>query len=264
MTAVFYLVVALSPLVGMVLARQARADDDRDLLLGALIVQGVLAIPMAVAYVTAGVLVIIWTWRARKNTDAFPGALPTLGAGWAIAGWLVPFANLAVPARVVANVARDSLWRRFTPALVAVWWSAWLVFSVGERMVDLLDRRAYERLPEIPFTDGGYQAYVDYYRDSMLRNAVPAVACVIAAVTLIMLIQRISAAQEARIARALPAWPTAPVWPPAQVSPVAQVSTAVHVSAVAQPGPVVQVSPAAQPGPVSPPGPPEAGGTIGA
>ncbi|WP_225854596.1 DUF4328 domain-containing protein [Micromonospora sp. ALFpr18c] len=119
MTAVFYLVVALSPLVGMVLARQARADDDRDLLLGALIVQGVLAIPMAVAYVTAGVLVIIWTWRARKNTDAFPGALPTLGAGWAIAGWLVPFANLAVPARVVANVARDSLWRRFTPGPVS-------------------------------------------------------------------------------------------------------------------------------------------------
>ncbi|MET8119118.1 DUF4328 domain-containing protein [Micromonospora sp. NPDC005189] len=215
-TAVLYLVVALGPLVGLVMSRQARADNDPDLLIGAVVIEALLALPMVAAYLTAAVLVIIWTWRARKNTDAFPGALPTLGAGWAIAGWLVPFANLVVPARVVAGVARDSLWRRFTPDLVSVWWTAWLVFSVGERVVSRLDSRAYDRLPETPATDGAYQAYTDYYLGSLLRNAVPAVACVIAAVALIVLIQRISAAQEARIARALPAWPTAPVWPAAR------------------------------------------------
>ncbi|MEU0547371.1 DUF4328 domain-containing protein [Micromonospora sp. NPDC005979] len=247
-TAVLYLVVALSPLIGMALARRAMADDDPDLLLGVVIINVLVALIMAVVYLTAAVLVIIWTWRARKNTDAFPGALPTLGAGWAIAGWLVPFANFVVPARVVAGVARDSLWQRFTPTLVSVWWCSWLVFSVGERLSSRADDRAYAKLPETPFNDVGYQAYVDHYRDSLLRNALPALGCGVAAVTLILLIHRISAAQEARIARAAPAWPTAPVWP-AQAWP---------------PAPPVVPAQSSSPTPVSPTEQPPSGGTIGA
>ncbi|WP_433117813.1 DUF4328 domain-containing protein [Micromonospora sp. CA-246542] len=247
-TAVLYLVVALSPLIGMALARRAMADDDPDLLLGAVLVEVVAGLAMTVVYLTAAVLVIIWTWRARKNTDAFPGALPTLGAGWAIAGWLVPFANFVVPARVVAGVARDSLWRRFTPTLVSVWWCSWLVFSVGERLSSRVGDKAYAKLPETPFNDAGYQAYVDHYRDSLLRNALPALGCAVAAVTLILLIHRISAAQEARIARAAPAWPTAPVWP-AQAWP---------------PAPPVVPAQSSSPTPVSPTEQPSSGGTIGA
>jgi hypothetical protein len=242
-TAVLYLVVALSPVIGMMLARRAMADDDPDLLLGAVIIEVVAALAMTVVYLTAAVLVIIWTWRARKNTDAFPGALPTLGAGWAIAGWLVPFANFVVPARVMAGVARDSLWRRFTPTLVGVWWCSWLVFSIGERLSSRVGDKAFEKLPETPFNDAGYQAYVDHYRDSLLRNALPALGCVIAAVTLILLIRRISAAQEARIARAAPVWPTAPLWPAQAWPPLRAVASRT---------------------PVSPPRAPEPGGTIGA
>ncbi|MEV4655423.1 DUF4328 domain-containing protein [Micromonospora sp. NPDC049301] len=251
-TAVLYLVAALAPLVGLVMARQARADGDPDLLVAAVLIEALLALPMVAAYLTAAVLVIIWTWRARKNIEAFPGALPTLGAGWAIAGWLVPFANFVVPARVVANVARDSLWRRFTPDLVYVWWAAWLVFSVGERLAGRLDSRAYDKLPVSPSTDADYQAYVDYYPDSLLRNAVPAVACVIAAVALIVLVRRISTMQEARIARGMPAWPTAAQgWP---------VSPALGVPMPGGPVPAV-VSPTT---PVSPQEAPGSGGTIGA
>ncbi|TQJ20427.1 uncharacterized protein DUF4328 [Micromonospora sp. A202] len=266
-TTVLYLAVALSPLVGMALARQARVDNEHELLLAALIVQVVLSLPMVAAYLTAAVLVIIWTWRARKNIEAFPGALPTLGAGWAIAGWLVPFANLVMPVRVIANVARDSLWRRFTPTLVTVWWSAWLVFSIGERVVSRLDSRAYDKLPETPSTNGDYQAYGDYYRDSLLRNAVPAVACVIAAVALYLLIQRISAAQEARIARATPAWPNGPVWPNAPVWPAGSVPAGFAPGTVPPASvPAASVPPASehQSRPVSPQRTPEAGGTIGA
>lgn len=244
MTAVLYLAVALSPLIGMVLARRAMANDDPNLLLGALIIAAVVALTMTVAHLTAAVLVIIWTWRARKNTDAFPGALPTLGPGWAIAGWLVPFANFVVPARVVAGVARDSLWLRFTPTLVGVWWCSWLVFSVGERLSSRADDRAYEKLPEAPFNDAGYQAYVDHYQDSLLRNALPALGCVIAAVTLILLIQRISAAQEARIARATPQWPTAPVWP-AQTWPAAPPAQSAQPATAGQPAQSATAAPAA-------------------
>ncbi|MET8348871.1 DUF4328 domain-containing protein [Micromonospora sp. NPDC005206] len=251
-TAVLYLVAALASLVGLAMARQARADGDPDLLLAAVVVEALLALPMVAAYLTAAVLVIIWTWRARKNIEAFPGALPTLGAGWAIAGWLVPFANFVMPARVVANVARDSLWRRFTPDLVYVWWAAWLVFSVGERFVSRRDSQAYDRLPETPSTDADYQAYLDYYPDSLLRHAVPAVACVVAAVALIVLVRRISTMQEARIARGMPAWPTtAQGWP---MSPT--------LRAPVPGGPVPAVLPPATP--VSPQEAPGAGGTIGA
>ncbi|GLZ57500.1 hypothetical protein Misp05_10760 [Micromonospora sp. NBRC 107095] len=219
-TAVLYLAVVLSSLIGMAMARRAMASENPDLLRLAAIIVAVIALIMTVVHLTAAVLVIIWTWRARKNTDAFPGAEPAFGPGWAIAGWLVPFANFVVPARVVAAVARDSLWRRATPAIVAVWWCSWLVFSVGERLASRADDRAYEKLPEIPFDDAGYQAYADMYQDSLLRSALPALGCVIAAVTLILLIRRISAAQEARIAGATPQWPTGPVWP-AQTWPAA-------------------------------------------
>lgn len=259
-TTVLYLAVALSPLVGMALARQARVDNEHELLLAALIVQVVLSLPMVAAYLTTAVLVIIWTWRARKNIEAFPGALPTLGAGWAIAGWLVPFANLVMPVRVIANVARDSLWRRFTPTLVTVWWSGWLVFSIGERVVSRLDSRAYDKLPETPSTNGDYQAYGDYYRDSLLRNAVPAVACVIAAVALYLLIQRISVAQEARIARAVPAWPNGPVWPNAPVWPAGSVPAGFvpgpvpAASVLGGPLPDVPAPTVTQPGPEAPAG----------
>ncbi|MEO3770261.1 DUF4328 domain-containing protein [Micromonospora sp. B9E7] len=248
-TAVLYLVVALYPLIGMVMARRAMANDDPDLLVSALIISAVVALIMTVAQLTAAVLVIIWTWRARKNTDAFPGAEPAFGPGWAIAGWLVPFANFVVPARVVAGVARDSLWRRATPPLVAVWWCSWLVFSIGERLATRADDRAYEKLAETPFDDAGYQAYVDHYQDALLRNTVPALGCVIAAVTLILLIQRISAAQEARIAHATPQWPTAPIWP-AQVWPAAQPASGVQSAPGAQSAsgvPGVQPAAAAQP-----------------
>ncbi|OKI87697.1 DUF4328 domain-containing protein [Micromonospora sp. CB01531] len=212
-TALLYLVVALFPLVGAVLAGRARESQDPDVLLGAVLIEVVLSLPFLLAYVTAAMLVIVWTWRARKNLDAFPGALPHLGAGWAIAGWLVPFANFVVPARVVGNLARDSLWKRFTPGLVFVWWVAWLAFSLGERLVSRRDDQAYARLPEDPASDPEFQRYVDYYQGVLGWHLVPLVACLVAAGSLIVLIRRISAAQEQRIALGRPAWPAHPGWP---------------------------------------------------
>ncbi|MEV0805144.1 DUF4328 domain-containing protein [Micromonospora sp. NPDC050200] len=257
-TAAFYLLAALSPVYGRVLAEHAADDRDADVLLGAAVLEGLLALPFAAAYLTAGILVIIWTWRARKNTDAFPGALPSLGAGWAIAGWLVPFANFVVPARVVANIARDSLRRRGTGALVAVWWTAWLVFSLGERLVSLKDEMEYAELPEDPVGDAEFQAFVDYYQGALGRHAIPAIACVVAAVSFIVLIRRISAAQQDRIARATPAWPVTPGMTMAAGTPV--------VPAYPQPQPVTAPSPqvVADPTVASPEVPPVPGGTIGA
>ncbi|WP_243640011.1 DUF4328 domain-containing protein [Micromonospora sp. MW-13] len=251
-TAVLYTLVAFYPAVGAVLARRAAEAQDTDVLLGAVLLEVLFILPFGATYLTAAVLMIIWTWRARKNLDAFPGALPQFSPGWAIAGWLVPLANVVVPVRVVAGIARDSLWRARTSVLVGVWWAAWLVFSLGERFASRTDNRAYERLPEDPFNDIGFQAYVGYYQDALVRNLVPLAACLTAAAALIVLVRRITAAQQARIALAVPAGPAPYGWPGAPV-PYGR-------PAVTDPSPQV----AGGAGTVSPPDAAAAGGTIGA
>ncbi|MBY8872142.1 DUF4328 domain-containing protein [Micromonospora sp. PLK6-60] len=252
-TAVIFLLMALLPVLGWNLAERAAAERRAELLLGPLLADLAGSLLFVLAYLTAAVLVIIWTWRARKNTDAFPGARPSLGPGWAIAGWLVPFANFVVPARVVSGIARDSLSRRRAPALVAVWWAAWLLFSFGERIASRSESRRGDRLAEDPVTTADFQAYADYYRDALGLRLAAAVAGLVAAVAFVLLVRRISAAQQDRIDRGAPAWPVTPgmTLPPGAAN---------HPWPVATPSPQVT----APPNPVSPPAPPVAGGTIGA
>jgi hypothetical protein len=81
--------------------------------------------------VAAGGLVVLWLWRARANAAA-AGTWPQRWAkGWVVAGWLVPVANLWIPAAVVADVVRasasaaDPHGERLR-AVVPFWWAAWL------------------------------------------------------------------------------------------------------------------------------------------
>jgi hypothetical protein len=74
--------------------------------------------------------------RARANAEHLGPHRHT--AGWAIPGWFVPFANLAVPGRVVADVWRASPTPRqqyVSTALVTAWWltatGTWLLYVVG-------------------------------------------------------------------------------------------------------------------------------------
>jgi hypothetical protein len=245
--------------LGVRIARTAAERLDRDLLLGAAIAEGLLALVYGLAILTAAVLVIIWTWRVRKNLEAFPGALPTLSPAWAIAGWLVPFANVVVPARVVANVARDSLWRRSTPALVGVWWTSWLVFNVGDQILALVEDQRYRRLTEWPRSETEFGTYVRYYQEALGPRLIPTVACLVAGASFIVLIRRISTAQQDRMVKAAPLWPgclsglvpPAAYPPPRSASGYAAESTS---SVTVEPGTAS----------ASPPGPPVVGGPSGA
>ena len=57
------------------------------------------------ALAVIGVLFVTWMWRAARNNESFgrPGAL---GPGWAIGGWFIPLASLALPV-----VQMQQLWR---------------------------------------------------------------------------------------------------------------------------------------------------------
>lgn len=203
------LAVVLYPIPASRVAERAARRLESDLVLAVVVLDVLIAVSHLVAFLVAGVLVIVWCYRARRNLDAFPGAGPTLSSGWAIAGWLVPFVSLVVPYRVVANVARDSLWRHTTPVLVKIWWAAWLVFYCAGTGLGRIDRLEPD-LPGVPATAPDFAAYVDHYRGSLDWELLPGFSGVVAGVALIVLVERISAAQQARIERGRPAGPVTP------------------------------------------------------
>jgi Domain of unknown function (DUF4328) len=138
------------------------------------------------------VLLIVWLFRAAKNNEALGRQNPRLGPGWAIAGFIIPFANLVIPFIMFDDVWRgsdpavprgDPNWRR-SSTLPAIW--AWLVASVIFTIPNLVasssgDVRADE--PE------------KVRRDDILR-IIATVGAILAAILAIVVIRRIAARQE--------------------------------------------------------------------
>lgn len=206
-------VTALFPLAGRAMAEQATRTGDVDLLNQAALLEGLLALPYLAAWIATGVLVISWLWRARMNLAAFPGAPRGMRAGWAITGWLIPFVNLVVPFRVTANVARASLWRQKTPAVVGIWWASYLLAGFVSVRVALTELRAVEELPTVLNAPADFQQYVDHYESAIGLRLAELGLTVVAGAALIWLIMAIGRAQEDRIARGRsgPLLPGAPV-----------------------------------------------------
>ncbi|MFK3983387.1 DUF4328 domain-containing protein [Micromonospora sp. NPDC050397] len=204
---------AFWPLVGGAMAERAKRELDPDVINAASLVEALAQLAYLVPFAAAGVLVIVWGYRARANLDAFPGATTTLGKGWAIAGWLVPIANLFMPARLMAGIARDSLWRSTTPALVRIWFGGWLLYLFVGQAATLDDTGNWEALPTELADESDYQAYVDYYSAATGPNLLVALLGAVAGAALILLITRVSAAQETRIGRGTQAAPVMPGMP---------------------------------------------------
>jgi hypothetical protein len=192
--------VGLFPVVGRAMAVGARETFDVDALNRAVVIEGILAMAALTGLLVAGVVVIVWLHRACKNLDAFPGATAGLRAGWAIGGWFVPLANLIIPCRVMANLARNSLGRG-VGALVGLWWAGWLVSGILGQVVGRRDAAAYEALPGELFDPADFDPYVAYYEGALVRNLLEVATFAAAGLALIVLIVRISRAQEERIAR---------------------------------------------------------------
>jgi hypothetical protein len=116
------------------LAARLRASGDRLDTITSLMSLGVLA---------TGIVWLVWQFRIRKNLDAL-GASAQLrySAGWNVAWWFVPFANLVLPCLVMMENDRasepPSEAGSPVPALVLWWWAALLVqyvlFTVGGQL----------------------------------------------------------------------------------------------------------------------------------
>jgi hypothetical protein len=142
-------------------------------------------------------LVIAWTRRARLNLDAFPDARPALGPGWLIAGWLVPVANLVVPGRMVASIARESVRSRWVLVRVWLWWVGFVVLIAGTRLLGVpASNREFELA-----TNPDIDLLTEHYRSWAVGEVVPVAAGVLSAVCFAVAVRRISEAQEERIER---------------------------------------------------------------
>jgi len=97
-----------------------------------------LGVAMLISAVAAG-LFIGWLARARANADQL--GPHRFSRGWEIGAWFLPFANLVIPGRVVADVWRASATPRqqyVSTAPVTAWWltatGTWLLYVVGVAM----------------------------------------------------------------------------------------------------------------------------------
>jgi hypothetical protein len=104
----------------------------------------------------AGVLLMVWLYRASHNARLVAPSAPMLPT-WTVFAWLIPFANLVLPPRVLFDVLRAGArrgGRAVDLAEVAGWWLAWtgawvvflalwfgLIGAGGQTIVVTVERR---------------------------------------------------------------------------------------------------------------------------
>lgn len=88
-------------------------------------------------YIAAGVVFLVWLWRARINSELTGGiAEHRRSRGWVIGGWICPVVNLWFPFQVVDDVHRTSSPHAAqSNGLVVGWWIAFLVGQVIDRIL---------------------------------------------------------------------------------------------------------------------------------
>ncbi|HEV7712583.1 MAG TPA: DUF4328 domain-containing protein [Asanoa sp.] len=175
-------------------ADSAVSADDLD---GAIALENLLPVvgfAGALVQLSALALTIIWLWRARKNLDAFPDTQPVLSAGWAIGGWFLPFANAVIPGRLMANVARQSSRERWVSVVSVVWWIALILTYFVDRLVGTIFENEPDPGADLDALAGQYWTYA-------AGETFAAIAAVLAATAFVLVVPRVSAAQEERIHR---------------------------------------------------------------
>lgn len=131
-------------------------------------------------WLITAVLFITWLWRARKNLDPSP----CLGAGWAIGGWFIPFANFVIPFRVVREVATESVHAGWVGPTVGFWWAALLVDNVLSRIA-----------PEAPDT-ADLEAHAEWFATDAIFGSISTVLVLVAGGCLTAIVLRVSREQE--------------------------------------------------------------------
>ncbi|WP_233302516.1 DUF4328 domain-containing protein [Pseudonocardia terrae] len=97
--------------------------------------------------VGCGVLIVLWTLRAREAAAERTGTVPSRPVAAVVAGWVVPGLNLSLPGSLLAEIEHAGLDRppaeRPRPSrLLLVWWAMWAAGVVLGVVVFLWSFRA--------------------------------------------------------------------------------------------------------------------------
>jgi len=105
-----------------------------------------------------GVIFLTWLYRARVNVRAFGARRLRFSRNWTVLGFLIPFANIVLPYRVIREVWQASDpsttapfdWRVVRPGpLLSIWWAlfvCYIWFELAAMIMTLSGSYSYERL----------------------------------------------------------------------------------------------------------------------
>lgn len=101
---------------------------------GQILLEALFSLIKVVALIVAGVMFVVWLWRARTNVEAIAGVQTQRhDKGWGIGGWICPIVNFWFPYQYMLDVWRASgAGRDRRDGLVLAWW---LTF-VAARLVE--------------------------------------------------------------------------------------------------------------------------------
>ena len=125
-----------------------------DALLGADQLVTVAALVELLALAVAAALFLRWQVAAHRNLPALGDAEPRIGVAAGVVSWFVPGVNLVRPLQLVGDLWRAGQRGAAVPALLRVWWVAWLLAVVAVvaawtllgDAADVADRRRIDAL----------------------------------------------------------------------------------------------------------------------
>jgi predicted secreted protein len=166
----------------------------------------------ALALLAAGVVFIVWLWRARGNAELFCYGQHRRGRGWVIGGWFCPVVNFWFPKQIVDDVIAASdprtpplfpdLRRIPRHGLVLAWWLTWVATMVRGNVGN----------PDLA-------ADVQDVSDRVLGASVSTVGAVLTAVAAVLAIRVVRLVSRLQMSRSwTPWWATDPstepqLWP---------------------------------------------------
>jgi hypothetical protein len=151
------------------------------------------------ALLAAGVVFIVWLWRARGNAELFCYGQHRRGRGWVIGGWFCPVVNFWFPKQIVDDVIAASdprtppllpdLRRIPRHGLVLAWWLTWVATMVRGNVGN----------PDLA-------ADVQDVSDRVLGATVPTVGAVLVAVCAVLAVRVVRLVNRLQMSRSWTPW----------------------------------------------------------
>jgi len=111
--------------------------------------QGMLAFLYFVIYITAGIFVLRWLYKAKQAVLQQGAQNTRFSPAWSIGWYFIPIANLWKPYQAMKELWKTSAnpqqWaNQTTPGLLGWWWFLWLATNILGNIIFKLTRQATE------------------------------------------------------------------------------------------------------------------------